>query len=371
MIPVSRPVVTDQDVDAVATILRQGFVSGDAPIVGEFERDFSDAVSRRHGIAVANGSVALDLAIHALDLKPGDEVIVPSFTIASCLFAILRSKATPVFSDVDPHTWSLSAETIRPLISNRTRALLLVHIYGLPVDMDPVIALCAQHDITIIEDAAEAHTVRYNDRVCGSFGRASTFSFYANKAITCGEGGMIVTDDDDFALRIRSLRNLSFLPAPGPRFVHEEIGWNVRMSALQAALGKSQLTRMDAVTQEKRRIGLRYASLLAGDPRIQMQPTETAYSQNMFWVVGTLLKQRDAKEVATKLREHGVDSRPFFYPLHRQPVLEKFGLQQQAALPVSEQLGAHGLYLPSFPGISDNDITTSAHALITVLDTAH
>jgi perosamine synthetase len=368
MIPVSRPCVTDADVDAVADILRQGFVSGDAPIVAEFEKAFAAAVHREHGIAVSNGSVALDLALHALYLEAGDEVIIPSFTIASCLFAVLRTKATPVFIDVDPLTWNLSAATLHAAITPRTRALLAVHIYGLPIDMDAVVALCDKHQVVIIEDAAESHTVTYNGKLCGSFGLASTFSFYANKAITTGEGGMIVTDDANFAQRLRGLRNLAFLPAPGPRFVHEEIGWNARLSALQAALGKSQLQRMNEVTAEKRRIGLAYHNVLADHPLIQMQPTETSYSRNMYWVVGLILAEPlDARQVAKLLRDRGVDTRPFFYPLHKQPMLSKYSLDTQPSLPVAERLGNQGLYLPSFVGITDDEVRFCAQQLIAVL----
>ncbi len=368
MIPVSRPWVTDADVDAVADILRQGFVSGDAPIVAEFEKAFAAAVHREHGVAVSNGSVALDLALHALNLEAGDEVIIPSFTIASCLFAVLRTKATPVFIDVDPLTWNLSAATLHAAITPRTRALLAVHIYGLPIDMDPVVALCDKHQVVIIEDAAESHTVTYNGKLCGSFGLASTFSFYANKAITTGEGGMIVTDDANFAQRLRGLRNLAFLPAPGPRFVHEEIGWNARLSALQAALGKSQLQRMNEVTAEKRRIGLAYHNALADHPLIQMQPTETSYSRNMYWVVGLILSEPlDARQVAKLLRDRGVDTRPFFYPLHKQPMLSKYSLDTQPSLPVAERLGSQGLYLPSFVGITDDEVSFCAQQLIAAL----
>lgn len=369
MIPVSRPCITDADIGAVTDVLRQGFVSGDAPIVAEFEKAFAAAVHRKHGIAVSNGSVALDLALHALDLETGDEVIIPSFTIASCLFAVLRTKATPVFIDADPLTWSLSADTLRSAITPRTRALLAVHVYGLAIDMDPVVALCDKHQIVIIEDAAESHTVTYNGKLCGSFGLASTFSFYANKAITTGEGGMIVTDDAKFAQRLRGLRNLAFLPAPGPRFVHEEIGWNARLSALQAALGKSQLQRMDEATAEKRRIGLAYHDVLSDHPLIQMQPTETSYSRNMYWVVGLILAgQLDSRQVAKLLRDRGVDSRPFFYPLHKQPMLAKYSLDGQPPLPVSEQLGNQGIYLPSFVGITDDEVSFCAQQLVAVLD---
>ena len=368
IIPVSRPCITKDDVDAVAGILRDGFVSGDAPIVAEFESAFASAVHRKHGIAVSNGSVALDLALHALDLEVGDEVIVPSFTIASCLFAVLRTKATPIFIDVDQLTWNLSFDTLHSAISPRTRALLAVHTYGLPIDMDPVIALCKEHQVVIIEDAAESHSVTYNNKQCGSFGLASTFSFYANKAITTGEGGMVVTDDDDFAQRLRGLRNLAFLPAPRPRFVHEEIGWNCRLSAMQAALGKSQLLRMIDVTEEKRRIGLAYHLQLSDHPLIRLQPTETPYSRNMDWVFGIVLAdQFDLRQVASSLRGHGVDSRPFFFPLHRQPVLAKYSLSKQPSLPVSERLGSQGLYLPSFIGITDDEINFCVQQLISVL----
>ena len=371
MIPVSRPTITEDDIQHVVNALRQGYVSGDAPPVAEFERQFAGAVDRRHGVAVSNGSIALDLALHALDLQEGDEVVMPSFAIASCLFAVLRTPAKPVFADVDAVTWNLSIDTLRPVVTKNTRALLAVHIYGLPIDMAPVEGFCEDHGITIIEDAAESHTVTYNKRPCGSFGLASTFSFYANKAITCGEGGMVVTDDDEFAGRIRRLRNLSFLPPPGPRFIHDEVGWNGRLSALQAALGISQLKRMNAVTVEKRRIGTAYHELLKPHPGLRMQPTETSYSQNMFWVVGVLLSERfDARKIAAALRELGVDSRPFFYPLHRQPVLAKYGLNAQPSLPVSELLGNQGLYLPSYVGMSDAEITSCAEALSASLNAA-
>jgi len=368
MIPVSRPTITDADVQHVADALRQGYVSGDAPPVADFERQFASAVNRSFGVAVSNGSVALDLALHALDLQHGDEVVVPSFAIASCLFAILRTPAKPVFADVDQGTWNLTVETLRAVVTANTRALLAVHIYGLPIDMAPVEQFCEDHGITIIEDAAESHTVMYKDKPCGSFGLASTFSFYANKAITCGEGGMVVTDDKNFAERIRRLRNLSFLPPPGPRFVHEEVGWNNRLSAIQAALGSSQLKRMKAVTSEKRQIGLTYHEFFSSYTELRMQPTATPYSQNMYWVVGVVLPDRfNVREVAAKLRECGVDSRPFFYPLHCQPVLSKYGLAAQPSLSVSEWLGSQGLYLPSFVGISDAEITQCAEALVATL----
>lgn len=364
MIPVSRPKLEPEDLLAVQRTLEAGYLSGDSPIVSEFENNFAKAVDRRFGVAVSNGSVALDAAIHALDLGPKDEVLVPSFTIASCLFAILRTGATPVFVDSDSETWNMCPVHFASLVNRRTKALLLVHTYGLPVDMDPVLKVCEQHGIKVIEDAAESHTVMYRGRQCGSFGLASTFSFYPNKAITTGEGGMIVTDNEELRDRLRGLRNLAFRPPPGRRFIHDEIGWNFRMSSLQAALGNSQLKRMWDVTEQKRLIGLAYSELLSESRFIKMQPSETAFSENKFWVAGVLLDASvDTENVAIKLRSLGVDTRPFFYPLHMQPLLRRYGLHKQPQLPVAERLGTSGLYLPSFVGITQSEIEHVCGAL--------
>lgn len=366
----SRPHLTSEDLRAVQRALEAGYLSGDAPIVGEFENNFARAVGRKYGVAVANGSVALDASMHALNLTSEDEVLVPSFTIASCLFAILRTGATPVFVDSDAKTWNMCPRHFSSLVSPKTKALLLVHIYGLPVDLDPIVEICRQRGIAIIEDAAESHTVMYKGRQCGTFGTASTFSFYPNKAITTGEGGMIVTDSEEFRDKLRSLRNLAFRPAPGRRFIHDEIGWNFRMSSLQAALGNSQLNRMWEVTEEKRRIGLSYSDLLAGNEFIRMQPTETEYSKNKFWVVGVLLDSSlDASLIAGHLKSSGIETRPFFYPLHLQPLLGRYGLARQPELPVAERLGRSGIYLPSFVGITPSEIERSATALLSTIKT--
>ncbi|NBO53579.1 MAG: DegT/DnrJ/EryC1/StrS family aminotransferase [Actinobacteria bacterium] len=369
MVPVSQPTITVEDIDAVVNTLREGSVSGEAPVVRQFEESFAREVGRVHGIAVANGSLALDLAVHALDLNPGDEVIVPSFTIASCLFAVLRSRATPVFIDVDPITWNINHRTFEAAITKKTKALIVVHTYGLAVEMEPLIGICDHYGIALIEDSAEAHGVRYLNQLCGSFGLISTFSFYANKAITCGEGGMILTNDDDLAARLKRLRNLSFQTPPAPRFVHNEIGWNARMSAMQASLGLSQLKRLGAIVAEKRRIGLRYNELLGGSDRWTLQPTATSYSENMYWVVGILLADGiDTLAVASKLREFGVDSRPFFFPLHLQPMMiDSLDRSTVQKLTVSEKLGRSGIYLPSYVGISNEQIEHCSASLFSAV----
>jgi perosamine synthetase len=303
-----------------------------------------------------------------MDLGVDDEVILPSFTIASCLFAVLRTGATPVFVDVDEETWNMSIETVLPKVTHKTKAIMIVHIYGLPVDLDPIRNLCSEKGIALIEDAAEAHGVRYKGVLCGSFGLASTFSFYANKAITTGEGGMVLTDDQAFNDRIRYFRNLAFAPPPGKRFIHTEMGWNYRLASMQAALGASQILRMNEIVSEKRSIGLKYFNLLSSHPLIEMQPTETDYSQNMYWVVGVLLHDSlDSDAIARALRSRGVDTRPFFFPLHRQPLLSDFGLADQEQLKVSERLGRQGIYLPSYLGITDDDIAYAAGQIVDVI----
>jgi perosamine synthetase len=356
-IPVSQPYITSSDKAAVLDCLDKTYLSGDSPIVGEFEENFAQAIGAEYGIAVANGSVALDLVMHALDLSEGDEVIVPSFTIASCLFAILRTGATPIFVDADEGTWNMSIDTVRSKVSARTKAIMVVHIYGLPVDLDPIIQLCEERNIFLIEDAAEAHGVRYKGRLCGSFGFASTFSFYANKAITTGEGGMVLTSDQDLRDKIKYFRNLAFAPPPGKRFIHEDLGWNYRLGSMQAALGNSQLARMDEIVEAKREIGVKYHTALSAHPLLEMQLTEMPYARNMYWVVGVLLDDViDSDILASMLKARGVDTRPFFYPLHLQPLLKKYASGKQAALPVTERLAKQGIYLPSYIGIANDDI---------------
>ena len=356
-IPVSQPTVTSGDKAAVLDCLELNYVSGDSPAVAMFEDNFAEFTGKKYGVAVANGSVALDVVLYGLNLKPGDEVIVPSFTIASCLFAILRTGAKPVFVDVEDETWNMSIETIVPKITNNTRAILVVHIYGLAVDLGPILRLGQEKSIVIIEDAAEAHGVRYKGDPCGSFGFASTFSFYANKAITCGEGGMVLTDDFEFSQKIRSLRNLAFASPPTRRFVHEEMGWNLRLSSMQAALGNSQLRRLPEIVTEKREIGLRYNQKLSNCDALSLQKTETSYSKNMFWVFGVVIDSSlDTKLVVGDLMDKGIETRPFFFPLHQQPLLKKYGLDVQDSLIVSELIGRQGFYLPSFLGLAENDI---------------
>jgi perosamine synthetase len=293
-IPVSEPSLGEAERDAVARCIESGWISSEGPEVERFEQEMAAFAGRRHGIAVSSGTAALDVAVAALDIGPGDEVILPSFTIISCVLQVVRCGATPVFIDADPATWNIDVSRVAERITPQTRAMIIPHIYGLPADLAPLIELAEAHGIDLIEDAAEAHGLEYQGRPCGSFGTLSTFSFYPNKLITTGEGGMIVTDDAALAKRCRSLRNLAF--APGRRFVHHELGWNYRMTNLQAALGLVQLSRADELLLRKREIGVAYTTLLGGMGGIQLPLPAAHGSDNVYWVFGLVLDDELGRE---------------------------------------------------------------------------
>jgi perosamine synthetase len=352
----------------VLECLESGWISSEGPMVAEFEAAFARETGRRYGIAVCNGSAALEAAVAALQLGPGDEVILPSFTIISCATAIVRSGATPVVVDCEPASWTMNVGEVAERITPRTRAIMPVHIYGLPVDMTPLLALAKQHGIRIIEDAAEAHGLVCDGRPCGSFGDLSVFSFYPNKHVTTGEGGMIVTDDAHLAERGRSLRNLCF--QSGRRFVHEELGWNLRMTSLQAALGLAQLERLPAARARKLALGALYRELLGDLPELELAPQRLPRSDNGYWVFGVVLKESariDAQEAMRRLADAGIGTRPFFWPMHEQPVFQRMGLFANQRLPVSERIARRGFYLPSGIGTTDDQIRRSAAALRAIL----
>jgi perosamine synthetase len=253
-------------------------------------------------------------------------------------------------------------------ITAKTRAIMVVHIYGLPVDMDPLVELARSHGLQIIEDAAEAHGQSYRERPCGSFGDLSTFSFYPNKHITTGEGGMIVTDREDLAERCRLLRNLCF--EPQKRFVHSELGWNFRMTNLQAALGLAQLERLDEFIARKRRMGRRYTELFSGIPGIQLPLARTEYAENIYWVYGMVLNDEvpfDAEEAMRRLQTKGIGTRPFFWPMHEQPVFRESALFSGETYPVSERLARRGFYVPSGLALTDSQMERVAEALSQVM----
>jgi len=368
-IPVNEPLLDGNEKKYLAECIDTGWISSEGPFVKQFEEKFAASVGRRHGIAVSNGTAAVDAAIGALDIGEGDEVIMPTFTIISCITQIVRAGATPVLIDCDPLTWNMDVSRIEERITPRTRAIMVVHVYGLPTEMDAVLDIAHRHSLKVIEDAAEMLGQTYRGQPCGSFGDLSTFSFYPNKHITTGEGGMIVTDDEELAERCRSLRNLCFQPER--RFVHEELGWNMRMSNLQAALGLAQLERLDEFVARKRAMGRLYSQLLEGLGDIELPHAKADYADNIYWVYGVVLGEGipfDAKEAMQRLATHGIGSRPFFWPMHEQPVFHRMGLFENERHPVSERIARRGFYLPSGMALSDEQITRSAEALKEILN---
>ncbi|MEE4216003.1 MAG: DegT/DnrJ/EryC1/StrS family aminotransferase [Xanthomonadales bacterium] len=368
MIPVNLPNLGVREKELLSRCIETGWISSEGQFVREFEQQMASHVGRKFGIAVCNGTAALDIAVDVLRISPGDEVIVPTFTIISCVHQIVRAGARPVFVDCDPETWNMRIDEVEQKITARTRAVMAVHIYGLPVDMDPLLDLVSHHGLRLIEDAAELIGQTYTDRACGSFGDLSTFSFYPNKHVTTGEGGMIVTDDEELAERCRSKRNLCFQTSQ--RFVHEELGWNYRMTNLQAALGIAQLERLDTSVARKREIGKFYNDAFCDQEHLQLPLPVTDYAENIYWVYGIVLRDScslDAAEMIGRLAQADVGARPFFWPMHEQPVLVKMGLAGDETCPVAERLARRGLYLPSGLGTGNEDLTRVAEVVRDIL----
>lgn len=365
MIPVNTPLLDGNEKKYLTECIDTGWISSEGPFITQFETQFASKMGRKHGIAVCNGTAAIDAAIIALGIAAGDEVIMPTFTIISCIAELVRVGAIPVLVDTDPLTWNMDVSLIEPLITPKTKAIMVVHTYGLPVDMAPILDLANRYKLKIIEDAAEMHGQTYSGAPCGSFGDISTFSFYSNKHITTGEGGMIVTNSDILASRCRSLRNLCFQPQQ--RFVHEELGWNMRMTNLQAAVGVAQLERLDEFVRKKRAMGKRYTEQLASlSEFIELPLDATEYAQNIYWVFGIVLKESvpfDAVHAMRQLTTQQVGSRPFFYPMHLQPVLRKLGLFTADYHPVAERISTRGFYIPSGLGLTDLQMDTVVDAV--------
>jgi len=357
-IPVNTPALDGNEKKYLNECVETGWISSEGPFIKKFEDALATAVNRKYGIAVANGTAAIDIAIEALGISKGDEVIMPTFTIISCITQIVRAGAKAVFVDSAPLTWNMDVAQIEAKITSRTKAIMVVHIYGLPADMAPIILLANKYNLTVIEDAAEMHGQTYNGAPCGSFGDISTFSFYPNKLITTGEGGMILTNNPELAERCASLRNLS-LGKGFDRFVHTDIGWNARMSNLQAAVGVAQLERLSETIEKKRHIGKRYTELLSEIPQIQLPLPQTPYSQNMYWVYGIVMKTNskyNARKMMQLLADKGIGTRPFFYPMHLQPVFRQKGWFTNETYPIAENLAEQGFYIPSGVAITDEQI---------------
>ena len=347
MIPVNEPLLNEQALRYVEECLRTGWVSSEGRFIQEFEKKWAAYCSMPYGIAVSSGTAALQIAVACLRLQPGHEVIMPTFTIISCALAIIEAGAVPVLVDSDPRTWCMDVNQIESKITARTRAIMPVHIYGHPVDMDIVCDLAKKYNLFVVEDAAEVHGAEYKGRKAGGIGDLSAFSFYANKIITTGEGGMVLAKSEEHAEHLRSLRNLRF--RKDRRFYHTELGHNYRLTNVQAAIGAAQVEQIERHIAIKRWMGAQYTERLKDIEELQL-PVEEPWATNVYWMYGIVLRDDvpyEADELARRLGQEGVDTRPFFLGMHEQPVLLERGLFYQERYPVAERLARRGLYLPS------------------------
>lgn len=347
-IPVNEPLLDGNEKKYLCECIDTGWISSEGPFVKEFEQKMSATVGRKHGVAVSNGTAALEVAVQALGIGEGDEVIMPTFTIISCAMAVTKLGAVPVLVDSDLYTWNMNVDEIEAKITDRTKAIMIVHLYGLPVEVDKILALAKKYKLKVIEDAAEMHGQTYYGKPCGCFGDISTFSFYPNKHVTTGEGGMVVTDDEELAERCRSLRNLCF--RKDVRYVHDEISDNYRFTNLQAAVGLAQLERLDEFIERKRAMGRYYTEQLHGVKGLILPITKTDYADNIYWVYGVVLDKEietDNRTLQKMLAEEGIGSRTFFWCMHEQPVYRNMGLYADESYPNAEYLARKGFYIPS------------------------
>lgn len=357
MIPVFEPDVREEDIEAVTAALRRGELSGSfGEALSSFEHEFAEFVGCSEGVATSSGTTALELAVRAAGIGAGDEVLISASTNVATALAIVHNDAIPIPIDSEPTTWNLDLDLVEERITDRTKAIIPVHLYGHPVDMDRLLEIAGRRGLTVIEDCAESHGATCRGRMTGSFGSMACFSFYANKVITTGEGGMVTTNDARLAERLRLLRNLAFTT---PRFRHEEAGYNFRMTGYQAALGLSQLRRIDQVIAAKRNLAARYLEALHGIPSLQL-PVEMPWATNVYWMFAIVIGDEFAvsrDELAELLRSDGIETRTFFCPMDLQPFLERLPGFPAEKCPVADRLWEQGLYLPSSTRLTDAEVS--------------
>jgi len=360
-IPVCEPALLGNELKYVTDAVQTGWISSAGKYVTDFERQFADYCGCKFGVAVCNGTVALHLALVALGLGKGDEVIVPDFTMIATAFAVCYTGATPVFVDADPKTWNIDVSKIEEKITPRTKAIIPVHLFGLMCDMDAINAIARKHGLKVLEDAAEAHGAEYKGRRAGSCSDVAAFSFFANKNITTGEGGMVVTNDQSLYDRLRYHKNVCF-PLEGPRnYLHNDIGFNYRMSNLVAAIGLAQVEKADEYRAMRIHNNSLYREKLAAVSGIRFQPLLEDYL-NVSWMNAILVEPDQYGHTKDELREHlrqnNVDTRLLFNGMHRQPSLESFGCDCSGDYPVTETLSRNGFYLPSSSKLSEAEIAS-------------
>ncbi len=368
-IPVNEPLLDGNEKKYLCQCIDTGWISSEGPFVKEFEQKMSAIVNRKYGIAVSSGTAALEVAVQALGIGVGDEVIMPTFTIISCAMAVTKVGAVPVLVDSDIHTWNMNIGEIESKITSKTKAIMIVHIYGLPVEANKVLELAKEYNLKVIEDAAEMHGQTCNGDPCGSFGDISTFSFYSNKHITTGEGGMVVTDNEELAERCRLLRNLCF--RKDIRYIHDEISDNYRLTNLQAAVGLAQLERLEEFIKKKRQMGRYYTERLKDVKGLILPIERMKYSDNIYWVYGIVLDKEikaDNKAVQSFLAQEEIGARTFFWCMHEQPVYRKKGLFGNKSYPNAEYLARKGFYIPSGLALTEMQMDKVIDKLVKMMD---
>jgi len=358
-IPVNEPVVTSSDAKSVYKTVKSGWISSTGNEINKFEKKFAKIINKKYATTVSNGTAALEIALKALCIGKNDEVIIPNFTIISTALAIIKLNATPVLVDCDHFNWNMNIDQIKKKITKKTKAIIATHIYNYPLEIDKIIRICKKKNIKIIEDAAEVIGLKYKNKMCGSFGDISTFSFYANKHVTTGEGGMILTNDSKIYEKCKSLKNLCF-GKNDRRFLNSDVGWNYRFTNIQASLGLSQLNRLKSIVNKKIFVGKTYYKYLKNNKNIYFPEPKKNNLENIYWVNGLLIlngAKKDAKKLAEELKKHKIETRPFFWPMHKQPILKKkISSNKNDKFPFSNILSKYGIYLPSSINLSYNKI---------------
>lgn len=355
-IPVCEPVVTEKEEEYVVDCIRTNWISSKGKYVDEFASKFAKFCGVKYGVLTTNGTTALHLALTALGVSKGDEVIIPTFTMIATAFAVIYTGATPVLVDSEPETWNIDKNKIEEKITKKTKVIMPVHIYGHPCDMSPIMRLAKKYKLWVVEDAAEAHGAEYKGKRAGGIGHIGCFSFYANKIITMGEGGATVTNDEKIAQKLEILHDLAH--SPKKRFSHIAIGFNYRLTNLQAAVGMAQLEQIDKFIRARRRNAQLYNRYLRDIKGLRL-PTEKEWAKNVYWMYGVVVEKKfgiGRDELMTALAKKKIGTRAFFTPMHQQPILKKMGLFKGEKYPVAESLGKRGLYLPSSSGLAQGEM---------------
>jgi len=366
IIPVSDPKLDGNELRYLTQCIQSNWISSAGRFVRDFEEAFAAVMGCSHGVACSNGTTALHLALATLGLGPGDEAIIPAFTMIATANAVRYTGATPVLVDSERETWNPDVTKLSAAVTPRTRGILLVHTYGHPVDMDPLLELADRRGLWVVEDAAEAHGARYKDRPIGSLGRAASFSFYANKIITTGEGGMVTTNDPELARVARRLRDHAF--SDERHFWHKYLGFNYRMTNMQAAVGLAQTERLEEFVEIRRANAARYTQRLSKIPGLTL-PVERPWARNVYWMYGVVVEDAfgiSRDELRRRLARRGIETRTFFIPIHLQPIY--YSLFKGQGYPVAEELCQRGMYLPSGATLSETEIAYICDAVRDVRD---